>query len=143
MATLDISAGMIRMRHIFFFCVAATYVSLTGCGGGAGAPTSPQQQAQQRSHAEQVLREVPPPGSRVYETQGLTVSDGNRQMSFPSSASETVNASGIEVSYAGKVYHFSSKASVTRKGAVLKYVIPPGARLPSFLQTKQPSYIVH
>jgi hypothetical protein len=128
------------MRTIFLVFVAAVTV-LPGCsGGGSSVPAPPRQNLQ--SLLSQSLNRVPPPGTRVYEDQAITVTDGDRQVSFPSGAYAVRTARALTVQYDGRIYVFSASAHVTQKGTSLKYFIPPRANVPAFLRTRQPSYVV-
>lgn len=133
---------MLRSFSLFFLVASASM--LTACGGaGSGANTSALMLTPQQHSAllQRKLLQPPPPGAQVFMEQAITVLDGKRLMSFPSSAVETRSANGLIVTFGGRAYHFSSAASIVKKGALYKVFVLPGKPIPEFLKGRQPTYI--
>ena len=131
------------MRTISLVVCSTLVLLATGCGGGnVNAPARLSQEAQ-RQRLIQVLRKVPPPGTRVYVLQGVTVIDGNKRMAFDDEAVQARTPSGLTVTSNGQVYHFSADAVIDKSSTTEKLFLPPGARVPAFLNNRAPSYITH
>lgn len=117
-------------------------VALVGCSGANHVSSTPATQDHTLSlnRLSQTLRRTPPSGSRVYVEHSIVVTDGNQVQSFPSTAQVSHSATGVVVTIGSRSFTFSSSAKIAA-GPTVRYVIPPGARLPAFLASRQPNYI--
>lgn len=128
--------------RLFSSLAVVAVVALTGCSGAGHASSTPatQNHTLDLHRLSQTMRRTPPSGSRVYVEHSVVVTDGNQVQTFPSTAQVAHTATGVVVTLGARSFNFSSNAKVT-EGPGLHYVIPPGAHVPAFLSTRQPTYI--